>query len=84
MKTKSKLTLLNVVLVLFSVNQGICAQTDLSQKTDLSETEKQLSYSRGFETILWASLALVIITMYEAAKRDLGAGNSNIILPINL
>jgi len=45
----------------------------------LSEREAQLIYSRAFEAILWASPALAIIAMDEAAERDLGAGNTDIV-----
>jgi len=50
-----------------------------AQESKLSEIEKRLIYSRGFEAILWGSPALAILAMDEAAKRDLGAGNTDII-----
>jgi len=73
---KSLTQILAFVILLCQIG---LAQTDLSRKTNLSETEKQLISSRGFEAILWASPALAIIAMDEAAKRDLSADNTDII-----
>jgi hypothetical protein len=47
--------------------------------SSLSEREARLIYSRAYEAILWGSPALAIIAMDESAKRDLGAGNTDII-----
>jgi hypothetical protein len=53
--------------------------TSFAKDTKLSECEARLIYSRAYEAILWASPALAIIAMDESAKRDLGAGNTDII-----
>ncbi len=45
----------------------------------VSEREAQLTYSRAFEAILWASPALAVMAQVEAGQRDLGAGNHDII-----
>ena len=50
-----------------------------SKPSNLSEREKQLIYSRAYESIQWGSPALAIIAMDESAKRDLGAANTDII-----
>ena len=76
--TKSILAVI-AVIVLLSVNQTAFAQSDLSRKTDLTETEKRLIYSRAFEVIIWASPALATMSQAEAGRRDLGAGNTDII-----
>jgi len=53
--------------------------TPANSASGLSEREAQRIYSRAFEAILWASPALAIIAMDEAAERDLGAGNTDIV-----
>ena len=66
-------------LVILSSNQAALAQTELSRKTALSETEKQLIYSRGFEAILWASPTLAVYCQAEAGTCDLGAGHLDMV-----
>jgi hypothetical protein len=53
--------------------------TAFAQDSSLSEHEARLTYSRAFEAILWASPALAILGQVEAGRRDLGAGNTDII-----
>ena len=50
-----------------------------AQESKLSERETQLIYSRAFEAIVWGSPALAVMAQVEAAKRDLGAGNCDIV-----
>jgi hypothetical protein len=47
--------------------------------SSLSEREAQLIYHRAYEAILWASPALAVIASDEAGRRDLGAGNTDIV-----
>ncbi len=67
------------VFVLLSTNQTAFAQSDLSRKTDLTETEKRLIYSRAFEATVWASPALALYAQHVANQRDLGAHHLDII-----
>lgn len=75
---QSMLTTL-AVFVLLAANQMVFAQSDLSGKADLAETEKRLIYSRAFEAILWAGPAVAVLAQIEAGHRDLGAGPYDII-----
>jgi hypothetical protein len=50
-----------------------------AQGSGLSGREAQLIYSRAFEAILWASPALGVMAQVDAGRRDLGAGNHDII-----
>ena len=75
-----------ICILLIAVCAAGCANTPTTSTTpqrnapsDLSEREAQLIYSRAYEAILWASPALAIIAMDEAAERDLGAVNTDII-----
>ena len=76
MKT-SKLTKLILALVAFTVLAVPIVSH--AQESKLSEQKERLIYSRGYEAILWGSPALAILAMDEAAKRDLSAGNTDII-----
>ena len=57
----------------------VFATTGFAQNTSLSDREAKLVYSRAFEAILWASPAVAILAQKEAGRRDLGAGNTDII-----
>ena len=54
-------------------------RSDVFGQEILSEREAQLIYSRAHEAILWASPALAILAQIDAGRRDLGAGNCDII-----
>lgn len=69
---------MTLILASFVVSIGFFFEP-ANATSSLSEREAQLIYSRGYEAILWASPALAIIAMDEAAKRDLGASNTDII-----
>jgi hypothetical protein len=49
-----------------------------AQESKLSDREKQLIYSRGFEAILWGSPMLATYSQAQA-NRDLGAGNTDVV-----
>ncbi len=83
MKTKSALLILLIIFAL-SCNQQSSksdnnARAQSNALSSLSEREAQLIYSRAFEAILWASPALAVMAQAEAGRRDLGAGNHDII-----
>jgi hypothetical protein len=67
------------LLTLFIVTVLAVPCVSLAQNSKLSELETRLIYSRAFEAILWASPALATMSQAEAGRRDLGAGNTDII-----
>jgi hypothetical protein len=75
MKRAIKLIVFIALLPLLTVEAP--AQSNAS--SILSEHEARLIYSRAFEAILWASPALAVMSQVEAGRRDLGAGNDDII-----
>jgi hypothetical protein len=73
----------NVAVICLGLSLGIAGcsppESQPEAPSSISEIEAQLIYSRALEAILWASPALAIIAMDEAAERDLGAGNTDIV-----
>ena len=67
------------LVVLLSANQTAFAQSDLSRKTDLTEKEKRLIYSRAYEAMLWATPPLAVYSQSVASQRDLEAGHLDIV-----
>ena len=67
-----------LILMAFIVTANF-ALAQSNAASSLSEREAQLIYSRAFEAILWASPALAVIAQVEAGRRDLGAGNHDIL-----
>ena len=65
--------------MLLSFDLPALAPSDLSRKTELTEIDQRLIYSRAFEAIFWAGPAVAVISQIEAGRRDLGAGPYDII-----
>ena len=72
----TRLGYLSLLIFGFSLANAFAQDSNPSK---LSEREARLIYSRAYEATLWASPAVAIMAQVEAGRRDLGAGNTDII-----